>query len=590
MNARDIALRLAEQAPEVASWLLPNGKRHGPEWRVGSIDGDAGKSLSVRLSGPKRGVWKDFATGQGGDLLDLIAARRSCSIAEALREAADYLGVTLDAPLKQQKQYVRPQRPAATRPKSRVLAWLEGRGLTAETIAAFNVGATPDDTSVIFPFLRDGELVNTKTRPIAEKKFWQAKDAEPCLFGWHLVDPKARSIVLTEGEIDAMTLHQNGIAALSCNQGAGNHQWLDSDWERLQRFSDIVICYDGDEAGQKGAAEIANRLGLDRCRIARLPYKDANEMLLAGASEDDFRMYIDRAQPLDPDELVSASVFVDEVIRDLYPTDEAPTSPALFIGIEQEWFRFRPGEVTVWTGFNGHGKTQFLGQAMLGLMRHDERVLIFSGEMLPRRLMSRLTRQAAGTGQPTIGYVKRVGDWFSDRLWIYRHVGEVSSTRLLEVFAYGARRYGIRHFVIDSLMMLEDVPEEGKGALEAQRKFMLRIAAFAKQYGAHVNLVAHPRKDRDESGGPGKQAVSGSGKITSAADNVLSVWARLRDETEEADGQSDGKVELLKQRNGESQHRTLWLWFDPSSLQYKNSSTRGPVRYVPDEILAREVA
>jgi twinkle protein len=411
---------------------------------------------------------------------------------------------------------------------------------------------------------------------------------EPCLFGWHMVDPKARAIVITEGEIDAMTLHQAGVAALSCNQGAGNHQWIDSDWERLQRFSDIVICYDADEAGQKGAAEVANRLGLDRVRIAKLPYKDANEMLLAGADASDFRMYIEQARPLDPDELVSASLFVDEVLRELYPSDDAPVAPALFVGMDHEWIRFRPGEVSVWTGFNGHGKSQFLGQAMLGMMRADERVLIFSGEMQPRRVLARMTRQAGGTDKPTVAYVKSIGRWFNDRLWVYKHVGEVSSARLLEVFAYGARRYGIRHFVIDSLMMLEDIVEEGRGALEMQRKFMVRIAAFAKQYGAHVHLVAHPKKGDDERNGPGKQEVSGSAKITNMADNVLSVWAKLRDEHDEHDGSPDGKVELLKQRNGESQHRTLWVWFDPRSMQYCCNNKLRPIQYAPFDQPATE--
>jgi twinkle protein len=581
MNARDISEKLAEQAADVAAHLLPGGRKHGAEWRVGSVDGDAGKSLSVRLTGSKRGVWKDFATGQGGDLLDLFAARRGCSIAEAMREAAQYLGVAMAEPVKPQRQYTRPPRPHVTKPKSAVLDWLHKRGIKDETIALFGIGATPDDSAVVFPFLRDGELVNTKTRPIAEKKFWQAKDAEPCLFGWHLVDPKARSIVITEGEIDAMTLYQAGVPALSCNQGAGNHQWLDADFERLQRFSDIVVCYDNDDAGQKGAREVINRLGLDRCRLARLPYKDANEMLLAGASDEDFRGWVADATPLDPDELVSAAVFVDEVIRDLYPTDDVPLAPPLYIGMDHEWVRFRPGEVSVWTGFNGHGKSQFLGQSMLGMARRDERVLIFSGEMLPRKLMSRLTRQAAGTDQPTIPYVRAIGEWFADRLWVYRHVGAVDSIRLLDVFGYGARRYGIRHFVIDSLMMLDDVPEEGKGALEAQRRFMVRIAAFAKQYGAHVHLVAHPKKGDDERSGPGKQEVSGSAKITNMADNVLSVWAKLRDELDEPDESPDGKVELLKQRNGESQHRTLWLWFDPRSMQYCVSKWRKVVQYVP---------
>lgn len=581
MDARELSALLADRAGEIAAYLLPNGKPASGMWRVGSVDGETGQSMAVHIKGSKRGRWTDFATGEHGDLLDLFAARHGNSIADGMREAARYLGVSLGEPrLKDSKRYTKPERPAATKPRSRVLDWLHSRGLTDATIEAFKIAATKDDDAVIFPFLRDGELVNTKTRLLAEKKMWQAKDAEPCLFGWHLIDPKKRVVCITEGEIDAMSLHQMGFAALSCNQGAGNHQWLDTDWTRLQRFSDILVCYDNDEAGQKGAAEVCNRLGLDRCRIVTFPVKDANEYLLAGASREDFMQCMERAKTIDPAELVSGSDFVDDVIRDIYPVDGVPTDPPLFLGSEHAWFRFRPGEVSVWTGFNGHGKSQMLNQAMLGLMRMDERVLIFSGEMDPRKTMSRATRQAAGTDEPTIAYIRAIGQWFGGRLWLYKHIGQVNTDALLEVFAYGAKRYGIRHFVLDSLMMLEDVPEEGKGALEAQRKLMLKLMDFAKRYGAHVNLVAHPKKAENEDRSPGKQSVSGSGKITSMADNVFSVWAKLRDENEPSDGSPDAKLELLKQRDGDEQHKTLWLWFDKKSLQYRSIRHNGAIQYV----------
>lgn len=74
MNAKELSAELSRRAADVAAYLLPNGKKHGPEWRVGSADGEAGKSLSVRIGGDRRGVWSDFATGEGGDLLDLFCA------------------------------------------------------------------------------------------------------------------------------------------------------------------------------------------------------------------------------------------------------------------------------------------------------------------------------------------------------------------------------------------------------------------------------------------------------------------------------------------------------------------------------------
>ena len=71
MNANEIARLLAKQCETVVKLLLPKGEIKANEWRVGSVDGEKGKSLGVHLSGAKAGVWSDFATGQAGDLLDL---------------------------------------------------------------------------------------------------------------------------------------------------------------------------------------------------------------------------------------------------------------------------------------------------------------------------------------------------------------------------------------------------------------------------------------------------------------------------------------------------------------------------------------
>jgi hypothetical protein len=73
-DAGEIARMLAARAPELARELLPRGRREGQEWRVGSVAGETGKSMSVHLSGPRAGVWSDFASGDAGDALDLVGA------------------------------------------------------------------------------------------------------------------------------------------------------------------------------------------------------------------------------------------------------------------------------------------------------------------------------------------------------------------------------------------------------------------------------------------------------------------------------------------------------------------------------------
>lgn len=101
----DIARRLAERADAVCRHYLANGRRQGRYWLVGDVHNTPGRSLFVRLSGPtsgrgSAGKWTDLATGQHGDLLDLIAlACHLDGVGPALDEARRFLALPAPAPL-----------------------------------------------------------------------------------------------------------------------------------------------------------------------------------------------------------------------------------------------------------------------------------------------------------------------------------------------------------------------------------------------------------------------------------------------------------------------------------------------------------
>ena len=136
MNAAELATTMATRAGEIAEYLLPRGKKASGEWKAGNVQGEPGQSLSVRLSGARAGVWRDFATDDGGDLLDLWARCRAVSLAEAMRETKQYLGIRDGVPPREQRSYRRPERPSCRQPKAGARDWLLSRGLTVETIEA----------------------------------------------------------------------------------------------------------------------------------------------------------------------------------------------------------------------------------------------------------------------------------------------------------------------------------------------------------------------------------------------------------------------------------------------------------------------
>jgi twinkle protein len=236
MMAKEVSRALAHRAEDIARYLLPNGKKSGAEWRVGSVDGENGKSLGVHLTGEKAGVWSDFANGESGDLLDLWAITRHLTLAEAIKDAIRYLGISLPKfEAYKSSNYVKPKLKNVTELDllSPVMNYLVNeRKLSVETIRAYKIGECNRD--IIFPYWRHDELVFIKylklERDGNKKNISVEANCEPCLFGWHHIPPDARSVVICEGEIDAMTLYQYGLPALSVpfGGGGGNKQrWIE---------------------------------------------------------------------------------------------------------------------------------------------------------------------------------------------------------------------------------------------------------------------------------------------------------------------------------------------------------------------------
>ena len=595
-TAKEISILLSQRAEEIVQMLLPQGKKDGKYWQVGSVSGETGKSLKVVLTGAKAGVWADFAAGVGGDLLDLWAVLNRVSLSEALKQSAAYLGIKFPTfEEREYKTYTRPKQKIEEAPQTVIEYLTKVRCLSTKTIGDFNIGADKND--IVFPYIRDNEIVFIKylslTREGGKKIIRVEKDCEPCLFGWHLISPNERYVTICEGEIDAMTLHQYGFHALSVpfGGGGGNKQaWIEHELERLAICDDIYLCFDNDESGKQAAEEIAKRLGQYRCKLVKLPRKDANECLQAGITKELMQQCFDEARNLDPDELKIATSFCAKVIEAFYPPG------GIEPGYQMPWDKcndkilFRPNELTVWTGINGHGKSQFLGHALLHMMNSGAKVCMASLELKAAKLLQRMTRQATALNLPSIEYIEAVHKWYFDKLWLFDLVGQAKSDRLLEVFTYAYQKYGIDVFVIDSFMKLDIADDDYK----AQKSFMDKLCDFKNQFPCHVHLVVHPRKGADESTAPGKLDSKGTGAITDLADNCLSIWRNKPKEKAIVTQQNgflltDKELELLKmpdcvlrcdkQRNGDWEG-SFGFWFDLQSYQYLQSEASKAVRIV----------
>ncbi len=565
MNASDISRLLADRALEVAEYLLPGGKKKGPEWRAGSVGGDAGDSLGVHLTGNKAGVWSDFSSGEKGDLLDLWMAVRGCNLVSALKDAADFLGVKVDQTFREKRVFPKPARPESIKsPVGEVMTWLtETRKLAPASIKAYRLAAS--GKYVVFPHLRDGELCNMKRRNIADKKDMRVEaGCEQMLFGWQAISDNARDVTICEGEIDAVSLHQYGYPALSVFSGAKNLAWIDNEYNHLERFSTIYLCFDNDDIGIAGRNLVIERLGVDRCKVVTLPEKDANECLVLGRPKEEIDQAFANSATQDPAELKSPTMFRDRVMRRFFPANDDELGTALPWVKTHSMIRLRPSELSIWTGVNGHGKSLLLSYVMANAMKRGERVCIASFELKGDLMLYRMVRQLLGSKHNNRTDIDKAIEWLHERLWVFDYLGTARGDRVLEVFAYARKRYGINHFVIDSLLKIGIAEDDYNG----QKAFVERLCDFKNLHDCHVSLVAHSRKGENEMKAPGKMDVRGAGAITDLADSCFSVWRnKLKEDGKQTELDCDAILRCDKQRNGEWEG-SVGLYFDLDSNQY----------------------
>jgi len=230
--------------------------------------------------------------------------------------------------------------------------------------------------------------------------------------------------------------------------------------------------------------------------------------------------------------------------------------------------QLRPGEVSIWGGINGHGKSLVLGQVMLWLLP-TRKVLIASMEMKPAATLERMLRQATSSHHPAKSFVDRFLSWTDDRLWIYDQQDSVAAEKILGMVSYAANELRMEHIVIDSLMKCGIAPDDYSG----QKRFVDRLCWLAKSYNLHIHLVAHMRKGEREGQTPGKFDLKGASEISDLADNVFVVHRnkdkeeRLRKGQEVPVGVPDAQLVVAKQRHGEWEG-VVGLWFDKASNQF----------------------
>lgn len=193
--------------------------------------------------------------------------------------------------------------------------WLTSRGITEDVIARNKIESgivyMPQlgerVETIIFPYFRNGELINRKYRTTHGKHFRMETGCELVLYGLDDIEP-GKSLIWVEGEIDKLSCEvagyrnvvsvPNGAPPPKAQRYEAKFRFLEADWEKIDSASVHVLAVDADEAGSRLADELGRRLGIDKCKRVHWPEgrKDANELLVNDGA-DDLRWFVDNAEP-----------------------------------------------------------------------------------------------------------------------------------------------------------------------------------------------------------------------------------------------------------------------------------------------------
>jgi twinkle protein len=297
------------------------------------------------------------------------------------------------------------------------------------------------------------------------------------------------------------------------------------------------------------------------------------------------------AKPLDPDELKNAADFKASVIERYYPTDDTPQ------GFRLPWtklhdYRLSWGEVTVIAGYSSHGKSTVAGHITLDAI--DQKVLtcVASLEFKADKWLQWQVRQAVGTPTPTRDEIERSMDWLGERMWVIDTHKTAHLERILDVFRYAHRRYGVKLFVLDNFSKLS-IPNDD---FAAQALGINKITEFAIENNVHFILLHHLRKEETDflSNNMSKLSLKGSSALGDMVDNIFLVWRNRKKEQRlknpdflELDEEEQDKIRMSldtlirceKHRDGGDEPQ-LPLWFDTKSHLFVEKQGLPAKRYV----------
>ena len=468
----------------------------------------------------KRDVWT-FSVNK--DTGAFNCKRSSCSVkGNMIQLSRDFdfsLGRITDEYFRPRKQYRTFKRTEPIIPKEAAVKYMESRGISEEVTKRYEITSqTEHDNILVFPFYDERKILRfikyRKTdydKSKDKNKEWCEANCMPILFGMSQCNLENRTVCVTEGQIDSLSLAESGIEnAVSVPTGAKGFTWIPYCWDWMQNFDEIIVFGDNENGHITLLDEFSQRFGQKVKHVREEDYKDckdANE-ILQKYGKDQVKKCVENAVPL-PVKQVLDLCDVEDV--DIFAQTKLKTGISRLDRLLYGGLPF--GGVHLLTARAGSGKSTLASQIIVRARYQGYKCFVYSGELPNYMFKQWMNFQVAGRNSvftfqtPNMDYEgygisstnkHLISEWYRDYIYLYDNSVTNASEKqegLFDTIVRVIQQYGVKVILLDNLMtaMLLD-KTVGTDENSKQTDFMNKLRLIGVQYDVMIILIAHMRK------------------------------------------------------------------------------------------------
>ena len=470
---------------------------------------------------------------------------------------------------------------------------LSDRGISLNTAKKYGVKSLVSSSGEVlrhfYPYFNGSEEVAYKTRVVDGKGFLSAGPISECgLFGQQIVGDKGgKYLTITEGECDAMAAYEllgSKWPVISIKTGtAGAERDVKNQLEFLDKFENIIICFDADKPGQTAAKQVARLLKPNRAKILVMPdgFKDANDML----RQNKYASFVDawwNAKTYTPSGVLNVTQNKDK----FHNRVKKESIPYPWDGLNKKLEGLRQGELITLAGGTGLGKSSVTRELEHWLLKEtkDNVGVVALEEDWTRTVDGILSIEANARL-----HIDSVREQFSeeeidilfddmfvdnnnkDRLWVHAHFGSNDIDGIFSKLRYMIIGCECKWVVIDHLHMMVSATLEGDERRSID-SIMTRLRSLAEETGAGLILVSHLRRiDGNKGHEKGVETdlshLRGSQSISQLSDCVITL--ERNQQADDPTTASTTRVRVLKSRYTGDVGIATYLFYDKDTGRLK---------------------